>query len=303
MVSPNTPVMSYNKITYTVPLSSDEYSDNIEAIITHYAEVFSSKTLRDVPFEEEFLGLDFNLFGEYKYTVNDQPTTSVTTSTFNLIYIPRGTHIKYLMNKGKHSSLSVRYPLAFLQFWCETHPHLSSFLEKTMHNRMATALPWYYPLSGDIYDIIIKILNDRNPPELRNVSLRAKLYDIVPPCLIRIYSALRERAASSDEQKISAVHDYISQNVQYMLTKDILAEKFHIDSRKLMEGFKRLYNNTIINHLIEERLKKAKSLLRDTTMTLREISEAVGYKHQQHFSDIFRKKFGMSPGEYRRDGY
>lgn len=56
---------------------------------------------------------------------------------------------------------------------------------------------------------------------------------------------------------------------------------------------------TFKEYLTELRIKRAKELLRTTTLRSSEISDQVGYNDPHYFSLVFRKSTGMSPKEYR----
>ena len=46
-------------------------------------------------------------------------------------------------------------------------------------------------------------------------------------------------------------------------------------------------------------LKTAKELLKETTMTLSEIAQSVGFSNQQYFSKVFKTETGITPGQFR----
>ena len=52
-------------------------------------------------------------------------------------------------------------------------------------------------------------------------------------------------------------------------------------------------------YIIELRLQFAKNLLDNTNMSIKQISERVGYSDQYFFSRIFKKYLGISPQSYR----
>jgi AraC-like DNA-binding protein len=284
-------------------LSPDESLAHLTASISHYAETFASKTAFHVATDEEFLGLHFNLRGGYTYTLKNLSSGKIAQNSFNVVYIPHGTEIGYVLRKGKHTMLCIQYPLKFLQLWSDQYPLLPLFFARMPSGNLEMISPEHHPITEAIYDIIIKILYDKNYPKLRDVSIRPKLYDILQLCLDRIHATKITLVSRSDDQKVTAAHDYILRNVQFNFTQDFLAQRFDIPKNKLTEGFKKKYKVTIITFLLDERFKKAKLLLCKSDLTLKEVAEAVGYKHQRHFSDIFKKKFGKSPGEFRRDGY
>ncbi len=55
-----------------------------------------------------------------------------------------------------------------------------------------------------------------------------------------------------------------------------------------------------IDALIQYRLETARRLLRDSTLTLREISEACGFNSESYFSRRYRKVYGCAPGRVRK---
>ena len=55
-----------------------------------------------------------------------------------------------------------------------------------------------------------------------------------------------------------------------------------------------------MNRLVTElKMEKAAHLLRETDMSIKEITNATGYNDQNYFSKLFKQKFGVSPTEYR----
>lgn len=56
---------------------------------------------------------------------------------------------------------------------------------------------------------------------------------------------------------------------------------------------------SIQKFLIDFRMHKAASLIAGTTDSIKEISKSVGYEDQLSFSKAFKKKFEMSPKNYR----
>jgi two-component system response regulator YesN len=57
---------------------------------------------------------------------------------------------------------------------------------------------------------------------------------------------------------------------------------------------------TFKEYLTEVRIKRAKELLRSTTLKSFEISYQIGYSDPHYFSYVFRKHTGLSPTEYRQ---
>jgi two-component system, response regulator YesN len=78
-----------------------------------------------------------------------------------------------------------------------------------------------------------------------------------------------------------------------------VCDYLHISPTYFSFIFKRETKITFINYLTNVRMDAAKELLRNTGMKAFEIAEKVGYSEPNYFSYSFKKKFGMSPSEYR----
>lgn len=96
------------------------------------------------------------------------------------------------------------------------------------------------------------------------------------------------------------IMEYITKNFANKITLSILTQKFGCCNSTLTKCFKKEYNVSIMEYIIELRLKKAEEMLRKTLKSLKEISAECGFYDQNYFSKIFSKKFGYSPSDYRK---
>ena len=46
-------------------------------------------------------------------------------------------------------------------------------------------------------------------------------------------------------------------------------------------------------------MKKARTLLKNTSMTVESIADSVGYQNVEHFNRLFKKKYDLTPVQYR----
>ena len=97
----------------------------------------------------------------------------------------------------------------------------------------------------------------------------------------------------------------IKQTIEYMkrdfegATLYNTAEKVHMTPTYLSALFKNSTGKTFIEQLTDIRIEKAKQMLKGTCLRNYEVAEKVGYKDPRYFSQIFKKKVGLSPSEYR----
>ena len=69
---------------------------------------------------------------------------------------------------------------------------------------------------------------------------------------------------------------------------------------KLKKGFKMIFGMGIFEYFETVRIEKAKEMMADMNKSLKQISKATGYKHQNNFSKAFKKRYGMSPKGWRQ---
>lgn len=80
-----------------------------------------------------------------------------------------------------------------------------------------------------------------------------------------------------------------------------LSKLIGINEYKLKKGFKELFGTTIFGYIHQNRMTLAKSLLLDTTKSVKEVAYQIGYSSPQHFSNAFKKEFGVTPNSIRKN--
>lgn len=92
---------------------------------------------------------------------------------------------------------------------------------------------------------------------------------------------------------------YIEQNFQNDISVVDIANRLGINRSYFGKIFKQTLKQTPQEFLINYRMIKATELLRLTKMSIGDISKAVGYENQLHFSRAFKKIYNISPKEWR----
>lgn len=90
---------------------------------------------------------------------------------------------------------------------------------------------------------------------------------------------------ANPELTLKSVADYVGFNEKYLSTR-----------------FTKEAGTTFSAYLTDLRMQKAKNLMVSTDLRMYEISERVGYHNVEHFNRMFKKSFGVSPGDFRKNG-
>lgn len=109
------------------------------------------------------------------------------------------------------------------------------------------------------------------------------------------------RAAYSRTVSDAIAHVYAHYAEPELSLNDI-ADELHLSVGHLCLLFKQETGVTLKNYITDVRMEAAKRMLRSGHAKIYEISTAVGYQTSQYFSQVFYKKVGMFPAEYRKNG-
>ncbi len=103
------------------------------------------------------------------------------------------------------------------------------------------------------------------------------------------------------EQRRLWSEEYFQEYYAQPITEAHMAEKMNLSRRQVSRVLREIYGKSFRQLLIEERLHRAAQLLLTTDQAIEEIAATVGYTSLSGFYSAFRRAFGMSAGQYRRE--
>lgn len=99
---------------------------------------------------------------------------------------------------------------------------------------------------------------------------------------------------------VNWVRDYIERNYGGVCSVEEMAEGLHLSPNYLRSLYKAGTGQTILEYLTDFRLQKACECLKDKTRKVKDVSLMVGYENVSYFSQVFVKRYGVTPNEYRK---
>ena len=100
-------------------------------------------------------------------------------------------------------------------------------------------------------------------------------------------------------RNIKTILDYIDQNYMKPITIEELAASVDLSKHYFMRFFKKYIGMTCIEYINDYRLNVATNLLLTTGMQITEVAQSIGITNLSYFNRIFKKKYNMTPKEYR----
>ena len=103
---------------------------------------------------------------------------------------------------------------------------------------------------------------------------------------------------SIQDERLVEMKNYIQANYKNITLED-LAEHFHLSEPYVSKYMKEKSGKTFGEIVQNIRMKKARTLLKNGNMAVENIALSVGYQSVEHFNRTFKKKYNMTPVEYR----
>ncbi|MBS7263259.1 MAG: PocR ligand-binding domain-containing protein [Eubacteriales bacterium] len=100
---------------------------------------------------------------------------------------------------------------------------------------------------------------------------------------------------------VSRCEKIIDTRFREPLTLSAVAEQLYVSPYYLSHVFKEKTGVNFIDYLVEKRLREACWMLRNTSVSVSNISASVGYENPGYFSRLFKKKKGVTPEQYRKN--
>lgn len=141
--------------------------------------------------------------------------------------------------------------------------------------------------------ILINMLQEFSTIEERNGRFRE--------LFVQIQKDVENRRKDKRNQVISDINLLIEKEyMNPMLSIDMMAERVGMSAAYICRIYKQYTGNTINETLLGKRMEQARQLLKESSLSVNEVSEKVGFTSSSYFYRVFKKANGITPNEFRR---
>ena len=102
-------------------------------------------------------------------------------------------------------------------------------------------------------------------------------------------------------RRLAEICRYMEEHLDESLTISALSRRACLSTTTFKEGFRRLYGLPVHTWLRQRRMERAAELLRDSSLSVLGVAQSVGYGSASQFSAAFRRQYGMTPAQYRKN--
>lgn len=158
------------------------------------------------------------------------------------------------------------------------------------------------PISPSMAIVLNQVMNLSLTQSIRNLYFKAKSYELLSLYFNRTEDPDVEQCPFlSDEENINKIRkakDIVIARMAEPPSLQELSTEIGLSLKKLKEGFKQIYGDSVYSFLFDYKMEYARKLLDSNEYNVNEVGLKVGYSTSSHFIAAFKKKFGTTPKKY-----
>lgn len=151
------------------------------------------------------------------------------------------------------------------------------------------------------YDNRPEVLSFNQPRPNQSMSQYVETHGI----LLQLFSRFVGAESDQDRHRAKGIHQlatvlqHIDAHLHGKLTVEELASSIHLNADYFSRLFLSIVGVRPMDYIINKRLERAQLLIMTSSLGLKEVAESVGIPSIHYFSRLFKRRFGIPPGQYR----
>ena len=158
------------------------------------------------------------------------------------------------------------------------------------------------PLSPGMVIVLNQLESHNVVSTIKNLYYKAKAYELLSLYFNRASEPDVEQCPFlNDEEnvlKIRKAKEIIISRMAEPPSLQELSREIGLSLKKLKEGFKQIYGDSVFSFLFDYKMEYARKYLDSGEYNVNEVGLKVGYSTSSHFIAAFKKKFGITPKKY-----
>ena len=254
--------------------------------------------------DTERIRMHFGLQGGYSFYCPQLDSSYDLLGHHNNLLYTKGLELEVTNKSECLETFGINFtPEAFIKIGQSGNEVLKRFTEKVIRQENTILSPHWQTNHLKMQEVIQEILHCPYDNALKDLFLLSKSVE-----LLVIQADLYQNAptrsviqSTTDHRKLLEAKELLQQNMENPPTIVELSRLVGINEFKLKKGFKELFRTTVFGYVFHQRMSRAKQLLLDTQKPVKEIAYEIGYSSPQHFSNAFRRRYGVAPNRVRKN--
>lgn len=258
----------------------------------------------NVPFiisiESLFIVSTMVLKGNFHYALPLQGDLFISENHFTLFYYNK-RNITLSLKKGLNVCINTYYPPKFFSSFIDLFPALAWFDERIKQNENSVISTQTSKVSPKMIDAVYRLTHAPYSPFILDFHKNI-VNELLHKMLQQVSESVFAHTNSSftDLEKIYAAKEFIDANLPYHFSITRIALHVGLNEQKLKEGFSEIFGKGLFEYLRDRIFEIAQKEIEQTRRSIKQIAFRAGYKKANNFSAAFKKKFGLSPTNWRK---
>ena len=223
-----------------------------------------------------------------------------------LFYLPNIEEVEQGFAGDRLQRVRIEFDLNFLRMFVTQLDSIPKILRPLVD---CCAAPRFHRAVGQVTPAMRMVIQQmwQTPYQgmIGRMFLEAKTIELLALQLSQLIESEQDRLPNfnlqpADIDRIYQARQILQQNAVNPPSVMDLAQQVELEHMKLKRGFRQIFGTTPFGYLREYRMEQARLLLLDGKLSVATVANAIGYSHIGHFSSAFQRKFGITPGECRR---
>ena len=160
----------------------------------------------------------------------------------------------------------------------------------------------HHPVTEEVHllehTLFISFLKAAEHP-LLIIAGKSLVIDTILGKMVNVCRAIRDQKEDQSNSAVKKAMLYIQENYSRDISLDDVSSQVNISPYYFSKIFKEETGENFIEYLTRVRIDKAKELLVDANVSVKEAGIQSGYSDPNYFSRIFKKQMDMTPSEYK----
>lgn len=239
--------------------------------------------------------LIYILSGEMQYNINGKIVNLMKDE--GIFVNSRQMHFGFSEKHNECEFICIRLHPILL---CANSAYETNYVLPVLNNTNANfiLLNRKYIWQNEIIDIILTIGKTKNV-KTAPIKILGLFFHLWALIFDNIMPAIQDKQKNTDFFTLKNMLKFIQQNYSEKISLSEIAKSGMVGESKCCKLFSTYIGQTPNTYLTNYRLQKSMNLLKNTDMTVLEIALNSGFGGSSYFSEIFRKKYKISPSKYR----
>ena len=279
-------------------------------------------------FEEVFIEDGFYVLKIQNDGIHNQTVTREIDSSFIQFHFCLKGSAKFVFNEGRYA-LEVNEDNSLLLYNTQVDLPLNLVLNTnswmvsiimtirkfhSLFSKEADYIPFlssdnkdkkYYSqvaVSPAIAVVLSQVMNYNLHRSIKELYIKGKVYELISLYFNKSEDADVEQCPflvdEDNVKRIRNAKEIIISRMAEPPSLQELSEEIGLSLKKLKEGFKQIYGDSVYSFLFDYKMEYARKMLESGKHNVNEVGLKVGYSTSSHFIAAFKKKYSTTPKKY-----